>query len=97
MSQEMAMAFISRVSEDSSLQSKLASITGNVEGLRKVAADAGFNFTTQEWRAAAVRAFSDELGDDELEQIAGGLNSSQSWLSGFLPTFNAPTMGDLGF
>ena len=90
------MAFISRVNEDSKLQSKLVTITGNVEGLRKVAADAGFQFTTQEWRAAAISAFSGELDDAELEQMAGGINKPV-WLSGFLPGFNAPTMGDLGF
>jgi predicted ribosomally synthesized peptide with nif11-like leader len=85
---EMALSFINRVNYDSTLQSKLAIIAGNVDGLIKVATEAGFNFSPDDWYAAATTAFSPELSEDELELIAGGTaqsnNPSASWVSKFL-------------
>jgi predicted ribosomally synthesized peptide with nif11-like leader len=88
MSMEMALSFINKVNYDSTLQSKLAVIAGNVDGLIKVATEAGFNFSPDDWYEAATTAFSPELSEDELELIAGGAGQSgipaASWVGKFL-------------
>src|SRR5260221_137541 len=75
MSQENALTFIRKVYQDPGLQAKVRPLAKNdADGLLKIAADAGFNFTVDDFLAAQIQAHtpSDELADNDLEQIAGG-------------------------
>src|SRR5258708_13319160 len=79
MSQENALTFVRKVYQDPGLQAKVRPLAKNdTDGLLKIAADAGFDFTIDDFLAAQVSANepSAELGDDDLEQIAGGKGST---------------------
>jgi predicted ribosomally synthesized peptide with nif11-like leader len=81
MSQEMALAFIEEVNRDSRLQTKLITQTGNMQGLIRVAAEAGYRFTTEDWRAVIRRAASHEMNEDELELVVGAGTQTENFLS----------------
>src|SRR5258707_14685317 len=94
MSQENALTFIRKVYQDPGLQAKVRPLAKNdTDGLLKIAADAGFDFTIDDFLAAQVSANepSAELGDDDLEQIAGGKGSTGTttnlWPIGFTTMF----------
>ena len=75
MSIEAAKAFSEKVDSDKELQSKVSDATSGApeEGLAKViaiGAGAGFQFNGEELRAA-----TSELGDDQLDEAAGGADS----------------------
>jgi len=68
-------AFLDKTRSDDSLQELLAA--GSLEDFVSAAAKEGLVFTTAELQAAlARRAGSAELGDEDLEKVAGGANAS---------------------
>ena len=98
MSQENALTFIRKVYQDPGLQAKVRPLAKNdTDGLLKIAADAGFDFTIDDFLAAQVSANepSAELGDDDLEQIAGGKGSIG--IRTILCSIGCPTMGGCTF
>ena len=82
MSTENVKAFLIKMEEDESLRNSMVDI--NLEGsneaivsaIQKKAARAGFDFTEEEFNQVAkpqkIEQNDEELGDDELEMIAGG-------------------------
>ena len=66
MSEERAKAFIKRMREDQSFNTRIAAIK-NLEARKKAVRDAGFDFTDDEF--ARVKG---ELTDEELDKVAGG-------------------------
>src|SRR5258708_22788596 len=93
MSQENALTFVRKVYQDPGLQAKVRPLAKNdTDGLLKIAADAGFDFTIDDFLAAQVSANepSADLDDDDLEQIAGGKGSTG--IRTILCTIGCPTM-----
>src|SRR5689334_8832784 len=91
MSQEMALAFIEQVNRDTRLQTKLVTQTGNIQGLIRIASEAGYQFTPDDWRAVIRRVSSHELNDEELEVVGG---AGSAWLSDAIPNgFNWSGLG----
>ena len=82
MSAENVKAFFGKVEGDKDLQEKLAAAKGQEEEAAlaevvKIAADAGFEFTSAEL-AEALEA-EGELSEDELKQVAGGGGCPRGW------------------
>ena len=85
MSTEAVKKFWTKAQQDARLKMKLAAIQEKerqvtIAAVVKLAAEAGFAFTAQEYDAAvkeelAKQHSAGELNERELEQIAGGVNS----------------------
>ena len=87
MSVEQVKAFFDKVKSDSALAQKLkdaqAAYTGDTSDkdaaiaavVIPVAAEAGFNFTVEDFNAA-FEAEEGELSEDELDAVAGGKSTS---------------------
>ncbi len=78
MSQENALTFIHKVYQDPALQAKVRPLAKNdADGLLKIAADAGYDFTIDDFLAVQVAANTPdrELEDEDLDVIAGGARS----------------------
>ena len=76
MSQENVLRFIRKVSEDPGLLAKLSPLAeDDMTGLLKVAAEAGFDFSAEDYmvamQAQSIVPASD-LSDNDLDVIAGG-------------------------
>jgi hypothetical protein len=92
MSVEQVKAFFAKVKEDSTLAQKIkdaeAAYKGNAsdkvaefaEIVIPVAAQAGFNFTVDDFKAAYYNS-EGEASDDELDAIAGGYIKGCGWIS----------------
>ena len=78
MAKDQALQFIIRVNEDKALQGKLEAVTKDgVQGIVKVAQEAGFVFTADEFQTVAYEQWaskqSSEISEDELDTVAGGV------------------------
>jgi predicted ribosomally synthesized peptide with nif11-like leader len=90
MSRETAAAFIQRLNNDISLQKKLSGLAqGDVNGLLRIAGEAGFRFTIEEWLAAVRTGLggTGELTEVELEQVVGGVGVINLPVDTFLKQF----------
>src|SRR5262245_13857475 len=82
MSAEAVKQFWQKAKQDKALEAKLAAIQRKngqavIAAVVKVAADAGFDFTAQEYDAAAKQELAKqhaggEISDEQLAQLAGG-------------------------
>ena len=76
MSQEMVLAFATKVKQDPALQAKLRPLAeDDMTGLLKIAAEAGFAFSAEDYMAfmqAQSIAPASDLSDNDLDVIAGG-------------------------
>ncbi len=78
MSQEMVLAFATKVNQDPALQAKLRPLAeDDMTGLLKVAAEAGFDFNAEDYMAfmqarSTAPASDSDLNDNDLDLIAGG-------------------------
>src|SRR5262245_50827009 len=82
MTTEAVKQFWQKAKQDKALQTKLAAIQAKdqkaaITALLKVAGDAGFAFTAQEYEAAIKEALAQqhaagELKDKEMEAVSGG-------------------------
>ena len=76
MSQEMVLAFATKVNQDPALQAKLRPLAeDDMTGLLRVAAEAGFDFSAEDYMVATQAqsiAPEVELADEDLDRIAGG-------------------------
>lgn len=74
MSVEVAKAFLLRAQEDEALRAQVYELSkdseATVEQGLKIAADAGFVFTSEDFVAAS--STTGDLSDDELENVSGG-------------------------
>ncbi len=78
MSVQSAKDFVAKVKEDKSLADSLGSAADD-DARRKIAADAGFDFTRAEMKEALSEGNSKQLSDADLDTVAGG--SSATWVS----------------
>jgi predicted ribosomally synthesized peptide with nif11-like leader len=75
MSKDVALAFIQKISEDTTLQEEILQLDeDNFEGLLALATQEGFAFSPDEWSAAVTSTLSsdEELSLEELDNVAGG-------------------------
>src|SRR5450755_4009871 len=77
MAKDQALKFVVRVNEDMALQAKLeAVVKEGTEGIVKVAHQAGYDFTAQEFQTLALEQWQanhpSEIAEDELATMAGG-------------------------
>jgi predicted ribosomally synthesized peptide with nif11-like leader len=76
MSVQSAKDFVAKVKGDKSLADSLGSADDDAR--RKIAADAGFDFTRVEMKEALSEGNSKQLSDADLDTVAGG--ASASWV-----------------
>ena len=74
MSAEQAKSFIEKLDSDKTLLSQIAGADSDKARL-ELAKEAGFDFTAEELAGAISDSGGDELSDDELESVAGGVIS----------------------
>src|SRR5258708_5625398 len=76
MSQEIVLAFVTKVNQDPALLAKLRPLAeDDMTGLLRVAAEAGFDFNAEDYMAfmqAQSIAPASDLSDNDLDVIAGG-------------------------
>ena len=106
MSTEAVTKFLSRMAADSALQEQATSLAKNAQNPAAAAVDLGakhgFQFTESEFLEVirfAQKARSGELGDTELERVAGGLLLSldyRLWDAGAL-FFSAKSIGGVKY
>lgn len=77
MSVQAAKDFVAKVKEDKSLADSLEAASDD-DARRKIASDAGFNFTKDEMKEALSEGGSKQLSDDDLDTVAGG--ASAAWV-----------------
>ena len=70
MSNQAVLTFINKAEGDSSLRNRLVGL--GAEGISKVAAQVGCNFTVDEWVSVLGEIYNSELSDQNLNQVAGG-------------------------
>ncbi len=76
MSQEMVLAFVTKVRQDPALLAKLRPLAADdMTGLLRVAAEAGFDFSAEDYMVAMEAqsiAPANDLSDNDLDVMAGG-------------------------
>ncbi|MEI6452790.1 MAG: Nif11-like leader peptide family RiPP precursor [Actinomycetes bacterium] len=71
-------AFFAKLETDTALQEQARALQGSadderVAGLCRLAADAGFAVTPEDWKSAAAGTAAAELDDQALRAVVGGL------------------------
>jgi len=71
-------AFFAKLETDTALQDRARALQGSadderVAGLCRLAADAGFTVTPEDWKSAAAGSAAAELDDQSLRAVVGGL------------------------
>jgi predicted ribosomally synthesized peptide with nif11-like leader len=76
MSVENVKAFLEKASNDETFRGQLAA-AGDSDARLAVARQAGYDFTVEEFdtTVAKLEAAADELSEDDLESVAGGMGS----------------------
>ena len=71
MSREAALQFIARAGADSALGKRLAGLKGRtaIEALCAIAAEQGYSFNEEDYRAAVVALAEGELDEEALEEV----------------------------
>ncbi len=74
-------AFFAKLETDADLQEQARAFQGSpdderVAGLCRLAADAGFTVTPEDWKSAAAGSAAAELDDESLRAVVGGWCSS---------------------
>ena len=74
-------AFFAKLETDTALQDRARALQGSadderVAGLCRLAADAGFTVTPEDWKSAAAGSAAAELDDESLRAVVGGWCSS---------------------
>jgi predicted ribosomally synthesized peptide with nif11-like leader len=72
---QVVVDFIAKVEKDPALAAAVEKVEeGNLEELCQVARDAGFDFTVKDWKQTVTRPQTDELDDEQLSQVSGGVD-----------------------
>jgi len=85
MSVEQAEAFMDRVESDEAFAAELDSLKDDQAAVQAAVVAAGFDATPDEIRDAFVDRFGDQLTEEQLAAIAGGLEDWQIGLIGAAP------------
>ena len=79
-------AFFTKLETDAALQEQARALQGSadderVAGLCRLAADAGFTVTPEDWKSAAAGAAAAELDDQSLRAVVGGICESSGFFA----------------
>ena len=85
MSVEQAEAFMNRVESDEAFAAELESLKDDQAAVQAAVVAAGFDATPDEIRDAFVDRFGDELTEEQLAAIAGGLEDWEIGLIAAVP------------
>ena len=85
MSVEQAEAFMNRVESDEAFAAELESLKDDQAAVQAAVVAAGFDATPEEIRDAFADRFGDQLTEEQLATIAGGLDDWQIGLIGAAP------------
>ena len=85
MSVEQAEAFMDRVESDEAFAAELESLKDDQAAVQAVVVAAGFDATPDEIRDAFSDRFGDQLTEEQLAAVAGGLEDWQIGLIGAAP------------
>jgi predicted ribosomally synthesized peptide with nif11-like leader len=77
MSTESVRQFLLAISTDSALQEKLTAVTDSVNFVQMVQ-ESGYSFTLEDLQAHLAQHNGDELSEDELEAVTGGIQLSSA-------------------
>jgi predicted ribosomally synthesized peptide with nif11-like leader len=89
MSVEQAEAFMNRVESDEAFAAELASMKDDQAAVQAAVVAAGFDATPEEIRDVFVDRFGDQLTEEQLEAIAGGIDPTK-------PLFIVGIVGTVG-
>lgn len=78
MSLEQAEAFLARVQSDEDFATKLSDSRDNPAAVQALIAAEGFDTTPEEIKDVVLESLGDELSEEQLAAIAGGLSSVES-------------------
>ena len=81
MSVEQAEAFMDRVESDEAFAAELASMKDGQAAVQAAVVAAGFDATPDEIRDAFVDRFGDQLTEEQLAAIAGGIDPGIAMVS----------------
>ena len=81
MSVEQAEAFINRVESDEAFAAELESLKDDQAAVQAAVVAAGFDATPDEIRDAFVDRFGDQLTEEQLAAIAGGIDPGIAMVS----------------
>ena len=81
MSVEQAEAFINRVESDEAFAAELESLKDDQAAVQAAIVAAGFDATPEEIRDAFVDRFGDQLTEEQLAAIAGGVDPGIAMVS----------------
>ena len=81
MSVEQAEAFMDRVESDEAFAAELESLKDDQAAVQAAVVAAGFDATPEEIRDAFVDRFGDQLTDEQLATIAGGVDPGIAMVS----------------
>ena len=85
MSVEQAEAFINRVESDEAFAAELESLKDDQAAVQAAIVAAGFDATPEEIRDVFVDRFGDQLTEEQLAAIAGGVDDWQIGLLAAVP------------
>ena len=74
MSNESVEALFNRLSTDDVFAGELAAVKADPAAVQRLIADAGFDVTTEEVRDAFLEHYGDQLTEEQLAAVAGGLS-----------------------
>jgi predicted ribosomally synthesized peptide with nif11-like leader len=74
MSNESVEAFFNRLSTDDAFAEQLAAAKADPAAVQQLIADAGFDVTPEEVRDAFLEHYGDQLTEEQLAAVAGGLS-----------------------
>ena len=80
MSVEQAEAFMDRVESDEAFAAELESLKDDQAAVQAAVVAAGFDATPEEIRDAFVDRFGDQLTEEQLAAIAGGVSGKEALL-----------------
>ena len=81
MSVEEAEAFMNRVESDEAFAAELESMRDDQAAVQAAVVAAGFDATPEEIRDAFVDRFGDELTEEQLAAVAGGMSEIEARLA----------------
>ena len=74
-SEHNVVHFINKANVDSTLARQVRSLSSDdVAGVVRVAAQAGFAFTAEQWQHVATSVFSESISEADLDRVTGGAN-----------------------
>ena len=75
MSNESVEALFNRLSTDDDFAGELAAVKADPAAVQQLIADAGFDVTPEEVRDAFLEHYGDQLTEEQLAAVAGGLSN----------------------